>query len=166
MSRPGRLRGCRCSGARRSGHLRVNLTGRRVAFRSELGLEPAALRLQAIDLVGDQEALRLEPGRLGGAGRSGFRALPFLLVSGRLGRTGSLVLGGMLRVLPAPLLLGQAGRLRLGSESIALFDGTPLTVPGFIELISQALALRGSGHLRRQDVLRPHGFMVDSGLPG
>ena len=149
-----------------AGHLRVNLTGRCVALGSDLGLEPVALRLQPINLVRDQDALRLEPGRLRGAGRSSFRALPLLLVPGRLGSTGSLVLGGMLRFLPAALLLGQAGRLRLGGESIALFDGKPLTLPGLVELNSQALTLGGSGNLRRQDLLRPHGFMVDSGLPG
>ena len=69
-------------------------------------------------------------------------------MSGRLGRTCPLVLGGMLRFLPAPLFLSQAGRLRLGSEPITLFDGLALTVLRLVEFYPEPLALGGSGSLR------------------
>ena len=127
-----------------------------LALLSELSLEPAALRLQPIHFVRDHHSLRLEPGRLGGAGRSSLRALPFLVMSGRLGRTSPLVLGGMLLFLLAPLFLRQAGRLRLGSEPITLFDCPALTVPRLVEFYPEPLALGASlsGSLRFRRAFR------------
>ena len=75
---------------------------------------------------------------------------------GRLGRTGPIVLGGMLGVLPAPLLLSQAGRLRLGSEAITFFDGPALTFPCLVEFHAHPFALRRSGSLFFRKLLRRH----------
>ena len=70
----------------------------------------------------------------------------------------------MLGVLSAPLLLNQAGRLRLGSESITLLDGLALTLPRLLEFNAQPLALRRGGRLSPQLLVR-FGFATHRGLP-